>query len=167
MFETIASFRGAYENQITATQRLMNALTDASLAQVVAEGYRTLGRIAWHLTTSVGDTMRRTGLEIAGPPVRAPVPATAKEVADAYATASLSTLSQVTGKWNDETLRVVDDMYGEPWTRGYTLLAMIVHEAHHRGQMTVLMRQAGCEVPDVVGPSKQSWARWGMQPPAV
>jgi uncharacterized damage-inducible protein DinB len=58
-------------------------------------------------------------------------------------------------------------MYGERWTRGFTLFASLLHEVHHRGQMTVLMRQAGLAVPGTAGPSKQEWAQWGMAPPEV
>ena len=46
------------------------------------------------------------------------------------------------GHWTDDTLRTKDDMYGEQWARGYTLTSLILHQVHHRGQMTVLMRQA-------------------------
>jgi uncharacterized damage-inducible protein DinB len=53
-------------------------------------------------------------------------------------------------------------MYGEKWTRGFTLYVLIAHQSHHRGQMTVLMRQAGLKVPGVCGPSKEEWAAYGM-----
>jgi uncharacterized damage-inducible protein DinB len=69
--------------------------------------------------------------------------------------------------WTDATLEVEDDMYGERWPRGLTLQALIVHQAHHRGQMTVLMRQAGLRVPGVYGPSREEWTAYGMPPPAV
>ena len=35
------------------------------------------------------------------------------------------------------------------------------HWSHHRGQMTVLMRQAGLRVPGVYGPAKEDWAAMG------
>ena len=35
-------------------------------------------------------------------------------------------------------------------------------EAHHRGQMTVLMRQAGLTVPGIYGPAQEEWAAMGM-----
>ena len=53
-------------------------------------------------------------------------------------------------------------MYGESWTVGFTLLALITHQAHHRGQMTVLMRQAGLTVPGIYGPAREEWASYGM-----
>jgi uncharacterized damage-inducible protein DinB len=67
---------------------------------------------------------------------------------------------------DDDLARMVP-MYGESWSLGQVLLALVVHEIHHRGQMTVLMRQAGLVVPGVYGPAREEWASLGMQPPAV
>jgi uncharacterized damage-inducible protein DinB len=53
-------------------------------------------------------------------------------------------------------------MYGDKWKRGQTLHALILHQAHHRGQMTVLMRQAGLPVPGIYGPSREEWEAFGM-----
>jgi hypothetical protein len=33
--------------------------------------------------------------------------------------------------------------------------------------MSVLMRQAGLPMPSIYGPTKEEWAQWNMQPPAV
>ena len=33
--------------------------------------------------------------------------------------------------------------------------------------MTVLMREAGLDVPGIYGPARQEWAAFGMQPPSV
>ena len=40
------------------------------------------------------------------------------------------------------------------------LMTLINHQNHHRGQMTVLMRQAGLTVPGVYGPAKEEWVGW-------
>jgi len=58
-------------------------------------------------------------------------------------------------------------MYGEKWARGVTLHILLVHEIHHRGQMTVLMRQAGLKVPGVYGPAKEEWTQYKMPEPEV
>jgi uncharacterized damage-inducible protein DinB len=55
-------------------------------------------------------------------------------------------------------------MYGEDWLNGLTLRILISHEIHHRGQMTVVMRQAGLRVPDIYGPTRDQWQEWGMEP---
>ena len=36
---------------------------------------------------------------------------------------------------------------------------------HHRGQMTILMRQAGLLVPGMYGPSKDEWLAFGEEAP--
>jgi uncharacterized damage-inducible protein DinB len=58
-------------------------------------------------------------------------------------------------------------MYGEKWKRSATLLALIRHEIHHRGEMIALMRLAGLAVPGIYGPTREEWAQWGMEPPKV
>lgn len=51
-------------------------------------------------------------------------------------------------------------MYGETWKNGNVLRAVINHEAHHRVQMTVLMRP----VPGIYDPAEEEWAAMGMPP---
>ena len=62
MFRTLNDFLTSFEYEAGATQQLLDSLTDASLQTEVAEGYRTLGSLAWHVTTSVSEMMSRTGL---------------------------------------------------------------------------------------------------------
>jgi len=76
-------------------------------------------------------------------------------------------LDQIKKSWDDDTLKTEDDMYGEQWSRAMTLQALVFHQIHHRAQMTVLMREAGLDVPGVYGPARQEWAAYGMKPPAV
>ena len=64
--------------------------------------------------------------------------------------------------WTDENLTDGILMYGETWTKGFALTCFLMHGAHHRGQMTVLMRQAGLKVHGVYGPAKEEWAEQGM-----
>jgi uncharacterized damage-inducible protein DinB len=111
--------------------------------------------------------MPRTGLQIEGPDPQAPVPATAEEIRSAYEKAAASLSEQIKSHWIDETLNNEDDMYGFKWKRGYTLFILIIHQTHHLGQMTILMRQAGLKVPGIYGPSKEEWVQFGMQEPEV
>jgi uncharacterized damage-inducible protein DinB len=166
MFRRVADFSKTWAYESEGTLKLLRALDDRSLGQSIGGDHRTLGRLAWHLTTTLGEMLERTGLTIAGPAHEDPVPKTAAEIASAYETASRAVADQV-GGWGDETLGVEDDMYGERWPRGVTLQALVSHQAHHRGQMTVLMRQAGLAVPGLYGPSREEWGAFGMQPPVV
>lgn len=166
MFRRVADFLATWEEERKATLRILRALDDRSLAGATAEGHRTLGRLAWHLAITVPEMMGRTGLQVDGPEPDSPVPASAAAIVEAYSSATESLAAQVS-RWADATLEVEDEMYGERWPRGRTLSALIAHQTHHRGQMTVLMRQAGLRVPGVYGPALEEWAAWGMQPPAV
>jgi uncharacterized damage-inducible protein DinB len=104
-------------------------------------------------------------LKVDAPAKQSPPPASASLLAAAYERASQSISHSVHTQWEDAMLPEVLDMYGEKWSRGAILYAIIKHEAHHRGQMTVLMRQANLKVPGVYGPSREEWVTFGMQAP--
>jgi uncharacterized damage-inducible protein DinB len=162
MLRTIEDFQKDWDYETEATLKVLNALSDESLGQKVTPAGRSLGFLAWHLTQTLGEMPGRTGLKIDAPAHDSEVPASAKEIAAAYEKAANSVTEEVSKNWTDETLFQTDDMYGETWPRGLTLFLLITHQAHHRGQMTVLMRQAGLQVPGVYGPSKEEWEAHGM-----
>jgi uncharacterized damage-inducible protein DinB len=164
MYRRVEDFQKAWQEERGSTLKILRVLTDASLTQAVTKDDRTLARLAWHLATTPGEMMERTGLEVSGPSHDAPPPTTAGAIVAAYETASKAVADGVAA-WSDATLEVEDEMYGEKWPRGLTLRALVVHQAHHRGQMTVLMRQAGLKVPGVYGPAREEWTAFGMQPP--
>jgi uncharacterized damage-inducible protein DinB len=167
MFITLAEFEQQWGHESASTLKLFRTLTDASLKQAVSPMDRTLGRIAWHIVLTVPEMMNRTGLTVLGPAEDAAVPSTARVIADSYERVAASLLAQIRSHWTDATLQVVDDMYGQHWKRGFTLLALITHQIHHRGQMTVLMRQAGLVVPGLHGPAREEWSAFGMAAPSL
>ena len=162
MYRTIQDFLGSWAYESEATVKVFQKLTDASLAQRVTPEDRNLGRIAWHIVQTLPEMGGRTGLEIDGPGEEEPVPVSAEEIATRFKSAADSLASQVRSRWTDADLEVEDDMYGEMWARGRTLGAVVGHQAHHRGQMTVLMRQAGLKIPGIYGPAKEEWEEYGM-----
>lgn len=165
MFRKTEDFIKQYKEGSAGTLKLMQALTDESLNQPVADGHRTLGQIAWHIAMTIPEMMPRTGLTIEGFDHEAPPPASAAEIASAYERAAKALVTEVEAKWDDAALEVEDDMYGMQWKRGVSLFGLITHEMHHRGQMTVLMRQAGLAVPGTMGPAKEEWKQYGMEAP--
>jgi len=167
MYTSLQSFIAEYTYEAEGTQKLLDLLTDASLEQEVLPGYRTLGRLAWHIVTTVPDMLHRTGLQFDAPFASSEQPASAAEIAATYRTAVQSMLEAIRTQWTDETLQQEADMFGEPWKNGFTLRALLMHEVHHRGQMTVLMRQAGLTIPGIYGPAKEEWAAMGVEAPVV
>jgi uncharacterized damage-inducible protein DinB len=167
MIRTIADIENWWNNESAATRKIFGALTDASLSQSVAQDHRTLGRMAWHIVQTMAEMGGRVGLKIAGPAESDLVPSSAAAIQQAYDKAATSLLTEIKMNWKDETLLQEDDMYGSIWTRSFTLFVLIGHEIHHRGQMTVLMRQAGLKVPGIYGPAYEEWVNYGAQAPTI
>jgi len=164
MFRRIDDFAVAWKNETDATLKLMRACTDASLAQAVTPKGRTLGRLAWHITQTLPEMLGHAGLPVTGPDEAAPVPKLADIVAT-YEAAAPAVIEAVRAQWTDAMLEQSIPMYGQHWRLGDILYALVLHQTHHRGQMTVLMRQAGLVVPGVYGPAAEEWAGMGMPTP--
>jgi uncharacterized damage-inducible protein DinB len=164
MLRRIEDFQKNWEYEADATGKVMRALTDASLRQKVSSEGRDLGFLAWHLAHTIGEMLGKVGINVDAPAEGSSRPESAAEIAEAYEKAAASVNQAIGDAWTDATLEQTDDMYGETWSRGLTLFYLIAHQAHHRGQMTVLMRQAGVAVPGIYGPSKEEWEAFGMPP---
>jgi uncharacterized damage-inducible protein DinB len=167
MISQIKDFEILWMQEFDKTQKVFKHIPDRALGQAVDSAGRNLGRLAWHITITIPEMMGHTGLKVEGPHHEQPVPGSMSEIRRAYEQAGLSVLEAVKSQWTDATLEASDAMYGQMWKRGYTLTALIFHQIHHRGQMTVLMRQAGLPVPGLYGPAREEWAQWGMPVPAV
>jgi uncharacterized damage-inducible protein DinB len=167
MFTSVKAFTDHWKEQSDATRKILGALSEKSLSAKVAPEHRNLARMAWHIALTIPEMAKLTGLKLEGPKKDAPLPKTLKEIREGYDVAADSLLEQVQTNWTDATLQVEDNMFGENWKRGYSLLVIVQHEIHHRGQMTVLMRQAGLKVPGVFGPSKEEWADYNAPVPEI
>lgn len=162
MYRKLVDFVLDWKYESESTLKVLSSLTDESLNKKVGENVRTAGRLAWHITTSIGEMAHRTGLSFKTVDSNSPVPATAQEIVNAYKQTSENLLNAVKLNWDDNTLAVEDDMYGEMWKRGTTLGVIISHQIHHRAQLTVIMRLNGLKVPGIYGPSKEEWTSYGM-----
>lgn len=171
MFRVLEDFRTSWTKESELTLKVFDAIPDGALGQSINVEHRDLGRMAWHLVETLIEMPGRLGLEIEGAHlikagVIADPPASMSIISDAYAKASISLLESMAA-WTDGELSLEDDMYGEQWKRGFSLWVLITHQVHHRGQMTVLMRQAALKVPSLYGPAKEGWSDYGMEAPKV
>lgn len=164
MYNSIELFQTEWKYERDSTIKLLSNLTDESLNQKITPEGRSLGDIAWHLILTIPEMMGLTGLKIEGPEENSEVPKTTAKIIEAYKKTSKSFAEQLSKCWKDDDLLIEDEMYGEKWKRGSTIMYLCLHQAHHRGQMSVLMRQAGLKVPGIYGPSKEEWEAMGMKP---
>jgi uncharacterized damage-inducible protein DinB len=165
MYRTIEDFLQDWAREAEAMKRLLDQTTDVSLSQRVTPGGRSLGELAWHCILTLGEMSAHAGLTVQGPDEQAPVPTNISEMCEAYQGSANFVAEQIRQRWSDASLEEDVAMYGEVWKRGQVLSSLILHQAHHRGQMTVLMRQAGLQVPGIYGPSREEWAAMGMPSP--
>lgn len=163
MFRSLADFGVQWSMETENTLRLLRNLTDASLVQRVTPDGRTLGKLAWHLVETLHEMLPSAGLTFQqgsfDPHV---VPDSASAIANTYAADAPRLGQAIAAQWTDSDLTAEVPMYGMSWARGFVLQVLLMHQAHHRGQMTILMRQAGLAVPGVCGPSKEEWAAMGV-----
>ncbi|MDR0498665.1 MAG: DinB family protein [Holophagales bacterium] len=171
MFRKIEDFNADWQIEAGFTIKVFDAIPDKHANQAIAEGHRTLKRLAWHLVETVIEMPGHFGIVVDGHEMIKDMaicdpPATMAEVKAAYEKASTSLLKGLES-WTDETLQQEDEMYGMRLKHSLSLGMLMGHQTHHRGEMFVLMRQAGLVPPDFYGPVKESWAAMGKKPPKV
>jgi uncharacterized damage-inducible protein DinB len=164
MYRTISDFTLDWAYESGATLKVLQSLTDESLHQKVTPDGRSLGFLAWHLVLTLSEMGSKMGLQITGPAEDSEQPECASEIATAYDISAKSVAQVIRTSWSDAFLDEKIPMYGDVWKRGFSLGTLVKHQAHHRAQMTVLMRQAGLLVPGVYGPSREEWAAMGILP---
>jgi uncharacterized damage-inducible protein DinB len=64
---------------------------------------------------------------------------------------------------SDEKMNEMVNLFGRDMPFQAVFRLLIQHQAHHRGQLTVLMRQADLKVPGVYGPNKEEWEAMNPQ----
>lgn len=165
MFTRLDQFIEEWNGEAASTQKVLHVLTNESLQQQVAPDQFTLGKLAWHMTLSVHYFLSAAGLEFPaegdwlafqdqGKGGEQPTSATA--IKDAYGRTSRAMLDALKTQWSDTTLSETRMMWGMLELPVSAVLRMLIqHQTHHRGQMFVLMRQAGLVVPGVYGPSRE------------
>ena len=160
MIRNIDDFLKLLSTEKAETLKVFSYMTDESLSETIPGG-RSLGRLANHITDTLDQLPAQAGLPLTPLYIKR---TTVKDLMAAYEDGADRLAEAVTENWHDGMLDEEQTMYGQPWKNGFTLWALLAHQAHHRGQMTVVMRYAGLKVPGVYGPSKEEWVAYNMVP---
>lgn len=165
MYLKIKDFLNDWKYESEATEKILRGLTDESLTKKFDDDIRSIGILAWHLVITFNEMLSQAQLKgIESPGKESAVPKSANEIADAYSKASRQINFIISKQWDDDSLTEEIPMYGRKWSKGKVLSVLVLHQAHHRGQLTVLMRMCGLKVPGVYGPAKEEWAYMNMPP---
>jgi uncharacterized damage-inducible protein DinB len=151
MYRALADFRTHFQEEVEDTLKVLRAIPDAAATQAIGPKHKNLRQLGWHLAHALSSLPPQIGLNV--PSVEDVVPTTLAGVIEAYEKAA-DALLKALESWTDADLLKEDTLFGYlVWKRGYSLQALEMHQAHHRGQMTVLMRQADLRVPEFYGPT--------------
>lgn len=164
MYRKLEDFIREWQYESESTLKLFELIEDHHFHEQVHPRVRSVARLAFHITHTIGEMMERTGLKIDGYSEEDDLYWTKKELIEAYNRFSNSLLDQVKKNWTDADLAKKDNMYGEEWKRGTTLSVLVRHQTHHRGEMVVLMRMLDMKVIGIYGPASEEWQTMGQQP---
>ena len=162
MYRKIEDFITDWGYESESTLKLFKNISNDALNKKDNENVRSIAVLTWHITITLTEMLNKAGLTVSGPDEHSQPPATINEIISAYENSAKSVTEQVKKQWTDNSLMQETNMYGQNWKKGVTLSILIKHQAHHRGQLTILMRHAGLKVPGVYGPSKEEWAEFNM-----
>ncbi|KAB7766675.1 DinB family protein [Xanthomonas maliensis] len=119
----------------------------------VADKGWTLGGLIWHICITerwlCADIMGATTTGKNPVPMDGPPP-TVAAMAAAFRQ-SHAALSTAIRRQQPDWLAQTVDFYGERWTRLALMHLMFRHEAHHRGQLSILMMLVGGQPPTIYG----------------
>ncbi|CRK84865.1 DinB family protein [Neobacillus massiliamazoniensis] len=157
MFTSVNEFLNEWKQETAATQKVLDVLTDQSLNQEVSPGLYSIGSLAWHITGATYFFPSQVGLKFEIPDLQKEAPKSAAEISETYKTVSQRLTEAFSEQVSDEEMNKMVNLFGMDMPFQAVFRMLIQHQAHHRGQLTVLMRQADLKVPGVYGPSKEEW----------
>ncbi|MBG9784032.1 DinB family protein [Shouchella lehensis] len=154
MYRKVEDFIQEWKQESQLTLSVLQSLTDEKLGQAIEEGHNTLGWLGWHLTTSPVFFVGQLGLNL-NVDLANKQPSSASVIKDSYDRVSKALLNAVEQVNSDAFMEEELEALGATLTKGAMLRLLLNHQAHHRGQMIVLLRQAGLTVPGLYGPTKE------------
>ncbi|WP_318508806.1 DinB family protein [Bacillus sp. T3] len=155
MFTSVNDFLNEWKQEAAVTQKILDVLTDESLNQEVFPGLYSIGSLAWHIAGAAYFFPSQVGLKFETPDLKKEAPKSATEISETYKTVSQRLAQAFSEQVSDENFNKMVNLFGREMPFQAVFRLLIQHQAHHRGQLTVLMRQADLKVPGVYGPSKE------------
>ncbi|MRH44448.1 damage-inducible protein DinB [Aquibacillus halophilus] len=156
MYRKVTDFITDWANASKGTTQVFESMTDETLDQVIVEGHNSLGWLGWHLATVPAFYAELVGLNLKPSSESKEVPKDASTILHTYKKVSEELLQEAEQYLTDKQMIEEVDFFGRLTPRGVLLRQLIDHQTHHRGQMTVLLRQAGLTVPGIMGPTQEN-----------
>jgi len=163
MYRKIEDFIADWNSEVSATLKIFSNISEESKSNKAGENIRTLERLAWHITQTLTEMPARAGIIDHDILENVAIPATLSDIISLYKQHSEELTKLLQEKWSNVDLTEEIEVYGQKWERRKVLSVLVLHQTHHRGQMTTLMRLEKLPVPGIYGPSKEEWSKFGME----
>jgi uncharacterized damage-inducible protein DinB len=148
------------EMEAATTRRVLERVPEAQLNWKPAEKSRTLGQLAWHIAVNPGSVASLASTTPAQMP-RFDVEASPTSTSELLSTLdnSVAQAKALVGGMDDSAMTATWTlMAGDKTLMAMPRVAlirsiMLNHWYHHRGQLSVYLRQLGVPLPSIYGPS--------------
>jgi uncharacterized damage-inducible protein DinB len=160
MFRKISDFQSVWKYETMMTLKLYAVLTDELMQSNKKDSFRDIQMLTKHINRTVTELPHTAGLPLE---INEITYTDVKSLMEHYEKDCAILAEALNKAWTDDQLEDKIPMYGMEWEKGTTLHILVTHQTHHRGQLTVLMRQAGLVIPGMYGPAKQEWEQMGMK----
>jgi uncharacterized damage-inducible protein DinB len=155
-------FLSTWEREAESTVKLLRALPRDQYDYRPDPGGRSLGELAWHLAE--GDAYMTFGIEKGGfsmgaKPPHIERPRAVEELAPGYELVHREAVERIRKLSPEDLDRAIPFFDGSPMTiRDILWSAVISHNVHHRGQLSLMCRLAGGAAPGLYGPNREEMA---------
>lgn len=164
MFRKLEDFYRIWAYETDSTIKMFKVIPEEIFKKSDSENTRTIARLSWHITESIAEMLGHAGLKIDGISDASKEESDIAKLISEYKRTSDSLIKELKSNWSDDMLTEKVGMYGEEWERGIVLSVLIRHQSHHRGQLSILLRQNGLPIPGMYGPAREEWIAMGLNP---
>ncbi len=164
MSDELQIFMNTWDTEAKKTAAALRALPAGQYDFRPDAGGRSLGELAWHLAEIDGYSgfgIERGKFEMGVKPEGLERPKTIEELAPGYERVHADAMRRV-GKLTAADLdrKVIFFTGDEMPIRDILWSALLHHQIHHRGQLSVLCRLAGGTAPGAYGPNREEMAKF-------
>jgi len=164
MIRKLEDFYAVWNYESESTLKMFEAISADRFKNTGSENIRSIARLAWHIAESIAEMLNHAGLPLNGISDASNETNDLPKLISEYKKSSASLIEKLKANWSDDILDEKVNMYGDMWEKGQVLSVLIRHQSHHRGQLSILLRQEGLVIPGMYGPTKEEWIAMGLAP---
>lgn len=162
-------FLRIWEREAKTTVRVFRAFPEDQLGVKPHDRSRSIRELAWQCVIDEGviEKIIDGASDLRNVPPSPPPPETIAEIAEAYQAAHHSALRKMRLPTTEfsKTVTVLMPRGSIELEQAETLWGNLLDQVHHRGQLTIYLRQAGGRVPAIYGPSGDEAAGFPAERP--